>query len=202
MEESPDAGPLLSNDHNNDLDIMFSQWLNAEFLPRDDLPLLGLNPPLGQSSSRVFGNGMIWPTMHDFEGLENPVNPYQGLAMQPDSFDCTPESESTQNEVEDYNQFLYPRPRESGGGSCLETFYRMSMPTPYARFSADHLVRHYFTDVCSLVSCFDSPLNPFRKLVANEISRSNTVSLAVQSMAIANLANNYLYMAPLGMASK
>jgi hypothetical protein len=86
--------------------------------------------------------------------------------------------------------------------SLLETFYRISPPTPTARFSAEHLIQHYFSDVCSLISCFDSQKNPFRTLVADELTRSSTVSLSIQSMSIAHLANHYLYMAPLGIAKR
>jgi hypothetical protein len=190
--------------HQHDLDLMFSQWLNAEFLPRDDLPLLGLNLPLGQSGTQgaVAGDGILWPTLDDLPGLQLPSNPYQGLQSLSETCDC--HSETSNAYVAEGHRTLqrFETTTDTGRGSCLETFYRMSSPTPYARFSADHLVRHYFTDVCSLVSCFDSSLNPFRTLVAEEIKRSHTVSLSIQSMSIAHLANHYLYMAPLGIAKR
>lgn len=190
--------------HQYDLDLMFSQWLNAEFLPRDDLPLLGLNLPLGQSGTQasVAGDGILWPTLDDLQGLQLPLNPYQGLQTLSETCDCHPETGNAPIADDHRTSHRFETTPDPGRGSCLETFYRMSSPTPYARFSADHLVKHYFTDVCSLVSCFDSSLNPFRTLVAEELKRSSTVSLSIQSMSIAHLANHYLYMAPLGMAKR
>jgi hypothetical protein len=83
-------------------------------------------------------------------------------------------------------------------GSLLGAFYRLATPTTTARFSEEHLVQHYFSEVCSLYSCFDSAQNPFRRLVADLWKESTTIHLSIQSMAIAHLSNHYLYMAPLG----
>lgn len=84
------------------------------------------------------------------------------------------------------------------GGSLLGAFYRLATPSKTARFSEEHLVQHYFSEVCSLYSCFDSDQNPFRSLVKEMRKDSATINLAIQSMAIAHLSNHYLYMAPLG----
>lgn len=84
----------------------------------------------------------------------------------------------------------------------LGTFYRLARPTPIAQFSDEHLVTHYFSEVCSLYSCFDSVANPFRSLVSNLWTTSTTIYLSIQSMAIANLSNHYLYMAPLGQSKR
>ncbi|GAB7361494.1 hypothetical protein MBLNU230_g1550t1 [Neophaeotheca triangularis] len=84
-----------------------------------------------------------------------------------------------------------------GARSLLGTFYRLSTPSSVAHFSEEHLVQHYFTAVCPLFSCFDSTLNPFRTMV-EEMKSSKTIHIAIQSMAIAHLANHYLYMGPLG----
>lgn len=83
-------------------------------------------------------------------------------------------------------------------GSLLGAFYRLATPSTTARFSEEHLVQHYFSDVCALYSCFDSEKNPFRSLVADLWKESTTIHLSIQSMAIAHLSNHYLYMAPLG----
>lgn len=83
-------------------------------------------------------------------------------------------------------------------GSLLGAFYRLATPSKTARFSEEHLVQHYFSEVCSLYSCFDSDQNPFRSLVADLRKDSTTINLSIQSMAIAHLSNHYLYMAPLG----
>lgn len=83
-------------------------------------------------------------------------------------------------------------------GSLLGAFYRLATPTTTARFSEETLVQHYFSEVCSLYSCFDSDQNPFRTLVADLWKDSPTIHLSIQSMAIAHLSNHYLYMAPLG----
>jgi hypothetical protein len=87
-------------------------------------------------------------------------------------------------------------------GSLLGAFYRLATPTATARFSEEHLVQHYFSDVCALYSCFDSEKNPFRSLVADLWKDSTTVHLSVQSMAIAHLSNHYPYMAPLGRSKR
>lgn len=83
-------------------------------------------------------------------------------------------------------------------GSLLGAFYRLATPTTTARFSEETLVQHYFSEVCSLYSCFDSDRNPFRVFVADLWKDSPTIHLSIQSMAIAHLSNHYLYMAPLG----
>lgn len=74
----------------------------------------------------------------------------------------------------------------------LETFYRLSLPmAPKAQFTEQHLVQHYFAEVCPLVSCFDSALNPLRTLVGELWSSSSTIYHTIQSMAVANLSNHY-----------
>lgn len=83
-------------------------------------------------------------------------------------------------------------------GSLLGAFYRLATPSKTARFSEEHLVQHYFSEVCALYSCFDSDRNPFRSIVAELRKDSATIHLSIQSMAIAHLSNHYLYMAPLG----
>lgn len=84
------------------------------------------------------------------------------------------------------------------GGSLLGAFYRLATPSKTARFSEEHLIQHYFSEVSSLYSCFDSEKNPFRSIVAELRTESTTINLSIQSMAIAHLSNHYLYMAPLG----
>jgi hypothetical protein len=87
-------------------------------------------------------------------------------------------------------------------GSLLGAFYRLATPTTTARFSEEHLVQHYFSDVCALYSCFDSDRNPFRSLVSDLRKDSATIHLSIQSMAIAHLSNHYPYMAPLGRSKR
>lgn len=87
---------------------------------------------------------------------------------------------------------------EAGVSNLLETFYRLSTPTPIAHFSEQHLVQHFFHSVCPLFACYDSEFNLFRHIVKETWTRSRTVSLSIQSMAIAHLGNHYRYMAPLG----
>lgn len=200
---------LPTGPHRNALDLMFSEWLNAEFLPRDDLPLLGLNLPLGQGTSEpgtgLIGSGMHWSSLNDFEENRVPSDLYQSLQVPPYPCDCSSEACDVQSgeDTPDQDQNVsFLASGRHNNSTVLETFYRMSQPTPTARFSAEHLVKHYFTDVCALISCFDSQTNPFRTLVAEELARSSTVSLSIQSMSIAHLANHYLYMAPLGMAKR
>ncbi|SMR45735.1 unnamed protein product [Zymoseptoria tritici ST99CH_3D1] len=86
--------------------------------------------------------------------------------------------------------------------SLLGTFYRLATPTASARFSEEHLVQHYFAEVCPLFSCYGSNANPFHRLVKDLWTDSTTIHRAVQSMAIAHLSNQYPYMAPLGRAKR
>lgn len=59
-------------------------------------------------------------------------------------------------------------------------------------------MQHFFHSVCPLFACYDSELNFFRHIVKETCTRSRTVCLSMQSMAIAHLGNHYRYMAPLG----
>ena len=195
--------------HRNALDFMFSEWLNAEFLPRDDLPLLGLNLPIvqnaGEPSNGVVRNCMQRLGLSDLEEHQVPPDLYQTPHLPARPCDCTSEACDTGSEgCTPFEPQSMSSVAAEGhdNSSLLETFYRISPPTPTARFSAEHLIQHYFSDVCSLISCFDSQKNPFRTLVADELTRSSTVSLSIQSMSIAHLANHYLYMAPLGIAKR
>jgi Fungal specific transcription factor domain len=86
--------------------------------------------------------------------------------------------------------------------ALLHTFYRLSSPGQVPRFSDLDFVGHFFKHVCRLYSCFDSTLNPIRRLVAESWTSSPTIYFAIQSMAVGHLANWYPYMAPLGLTKR
>lgn len=94
------------------------------------------------------------------------------------------------------------KPATGTPGSLLHTFYRLSQPTAVSGFAEDDFVNYYFKHVARLFSCFDTRMNPFRAMVADCWRSSRTVSLAIQSMAIAHLSNWYPYMAALGLGKR
>ncbi|KJX96418.1 C6 zinc finger domain protein [Zymoseptoria brevis] len=102
-----------------------------------------------------------------------------------------------------HDQALLPhQSHPKKNSSLLRTFYRLATPTASARFSEEHLVQHYFAEVCPLFSSYGSNANPFHRLVKDLWTDSTTIHRAVQSMAIAHLSNQYPYMAPLGRAKR
>ena len=60
--------------------------------------------------------------------------------------------------------------RARGSKQLLRRFYQIpsAVPRPL-QLEATRLVEHYFSGVCSLYSCFDSPLNPFRTSVNGKL---------------------------------
>ena len=87
-----------------------------------------------------------------------------------------------------------PTTIEVDPANLLRWFYR-SQPSSY---SDTDLVEHYFTNVCRLYSIFDSVKNPFRALVGSNWDASGSISLAIQSMACAHLANDDRAMVQIG----
>lgn len=51
-----------------------------------------------------------------------------------------------------------------------------------------HLVEYYFSNVCPIISCFDSPSNPFRYEISNMMRTSKTVFCCIQAMSAAHLS--------------
>lgn len=115
----------------------------------------------------------------DLDGLvmsEDPTTSMQQVALhdkQPEAADARPAQSSAR---------------------LLRWFYRIS-PEHYADTD---LVEHYFGQVCRLYTIFDSTRNPFRTLVYSNWDSSETISLAIQSMACGHLANRNPTMARLG----
>lgn len=50
------------------------------------------------------------------------------------------------------------------------------------------LVEYYFKEVCGMMSCYDSPLNPYRTTISNSWSNSPALYYTTQSMAAACLS--------------
>ncbi|KAI1623232.1 fungal-specific transcription factor domain-containing protein [Exophiala viscosa] len=51
-----------------------------------------------------------------------------------------------------------------------------------------YLVSYYFSNVCPVISCFDSPTNIFRRELPSLIRASETISLCIQAIATARLS--------------
>lgn len=103
--------------------------------------------------------------------------------------------------VEEEVAFHCP-PTTSGSKRFLQTFYRMSQPGRVSGLADEDFVNYYFNSVCTVYSCFDSPHNKFRSLVADAWTNSATIYLAIQSMAAGHLANHYPSLAPLGVQKR
>jgi hypothetical protein len=79
--------------------------------------------------------------------------------------------------------------------SLLLDYYRL----PPTSNTHTMLVQHYFSDVCSLFSSFDSSLNPFRVTIGRIWDSSPSIYYAIQSMAAAQLANTFPQMIVTGL---
>lgn len=86
--------------------------------------------------------------------------------------------------------------------SLLQTYYRLSEPGQVIGLTDESFVDYYFENVCSVLSCFDSAMNPFRSVVEQMWTNSAAMYLTIQSMAIGHLANYYPYLAPLGLEKR
>lgn len=71
---------------------------------------------------------------------------------------------------------------------------QLSMPScgmPLAKALQDHsstLVEYYFKEVCGMMSCYDSQMNPYRTTISNSWSSSVSLYYTTQSMAAACLS--------------
>jgi hypothetical protein len=62
-----------------------------------------------------------------------------------------------------------------------------SLP-PSLQDTTTFLVEYYFSNVCPILSCFDSPSNPFRYEISNMIRTSSALSNCIQAMSAAHLS--------------
>lgn len=85
--------------------------------------------------------------------------------------------------------------------SLLLDYYRLpnTSLTPSLNDTHTMLVEHYFRDVCTLYSSFDSSLNPFRVSIGRIWDSSPSIYYAIQSMAAAQLANTFPQMGVTGL---
>ncbi|KAF4973334.1 hypothetical protein FZEAL_9350 [Fusarium zealandicum] len=78
--------------------------------------------------------------------------------------------------------------------SRLDSPNQVSRPRcemPLAQALQDHtsiLVEYYFKEVCGMMSCYDSPMNPYRTTISNVWSGSQSLYYVTQSMAAACLS--------------
>lgn len=195
--------PSLGDDPSTNLNL--SDWFNLEMGRWDDLsfsniammdqsfamnmPLSFDEPPQQCTSLSSLPSSLAIAVPEELQSDSDVVSNVQHIGNLPNQTPWTEPMSSQSQEIPAAN-------------SLLGTFYRLSSPSPTPQFSDEHLVRHYFNEICSLYSCFDSLLNPFRHLVRDMWQSSKTIHLSIQSMAIAHLANHYLYMAPLGLVKR
>lgn len=85
--------------------------------------------------------------------------------------------------------------------SLLLNYYRIPNAPLSPSLNETHtmLVEHYFRDVCTLYSSFDSSLNPFRASIGRIWDSSPSIYYAIQSMAAAQLANTCPQMSVTGL---
>ncbi|OCK83776.1 hypothetical protein K432DRAFT_321533 [Lepidopterella palustris CBS 459.81] len=85
--------------------------------------------------------------------------------------------------------------------SLLRNYYRLPSVSLNSYFNDTNtmLVEHYFRDVCTLFSSFDSSLNPFRVSIGRIWDSSPSIYYAIQSMAAAQLANTFPHMGATGV---
>lgn len=85
--------------------------------------------------------------------------------------------------------------------SLLLNYYRIPNTSLSPSLNETHtmLVEHYFRDVCTLYSSFDSSLNPFRASIGRIWDSSPSIYYAIQSMAAAQLANTFPQMSVTGL---
>lgn len=60
------------------------------------------------------------------------------------------------------------------------------------------LIEYYFKEVCGMMSCYDSQMNPYRTTISNTWSNSSPLYFIVQSMSAACLADVYPEFAHVG----
>jgi hypothetical protein len=207
-ERSNATGPEIASTwppNQLDFDPAMLDWM--------DYGMPGFEPFASNNMAQLYGSSQTpFAQYHPLSGLPSPETGLMHTGLDPYSFsplgvprnnlasgipgiDTSPPDNAPNAPVNTPNDDEEER---KDSGSLLGAFYRLATPTTTARFSEQHLVQHYFSEVCALYSCFDSDKNPFRSLVADLWKDSTTIHLSIQSMAIAHLSNHYLYMAPFG----
>ncbi|KAH7151759.1 C6 zinc finger domain protein [Dactylonectria estremocensis] len=128
-----------------------------------------------------------WP-----EGILSPV---QQLELDPTPAPSSQLDHGELNEEEVWsNTLLNPAQPKSKVPDRQVSFRRFSAShrdMPLSRALQDHssvLVEYYFKEVCGLMSCYDSRMNPYRTAISNVWSQSQPLYYIIQSMAAACLS--------------
>lgn len=201
MAQDPTGG-------NSDMEMF--EWPNLENYGFEDL---GLSTPLGHS---IYGMDMDTNLAFPYFGGMGSGGPMPQMAPQlvedipygmPSAADQNKQTLPRQTHEPGSNTITRDNSRSPSefateSASLLQTFYRLSVPSAVPGFSDDDLVSHYFQNVCTLYSCFDSDINPFRSLVAEVWTDCKTTRLSIESMSVGHLANFYPHMASLGIAKR
>ncbi|BCS23614.1 uncharacterized protein APUU_40058S [Aspergillus puulaauensis] len=86
---------------------------------------------------------------------------------------------------------LFAAESESSAPVALDQASSVPCEMPLAHALQDHssvLVEYYFKEVCGMMSCYDSQLNPYRTTISDIWSRSPSLYYVTQSMAAACLS--------------
>ncbi|KAF4946105.1 hypothetical protein FSARC_14275 [Fusarium sarcochroum] len=115
--------------------------------------------------------------------------PDQTLAQTPDTISQGPNEDR-----------LWPISLSGTAQSGLQALIRPEssnqLPEPVCEMPLSHalqdhtsiLVEYYFKEVCGMMSCYDSPMNPYRTTISNMWSGSQSLYYITQSMAAACLS--------------
>ncbi|KAF5138031.1 Beauvericin cluster-specific repressor BEA4 [Metarhizium anisopliae] len=116
--------------------------------------------------------------------FEQTPGPMSGGMYQPfDEDGCWPNSLLSETRSEFDMPTLFESPSQPWGSRC---------EMPLAQALQDHtsiLVEYYFKEVCGMMSCYDSQMNPYRTTISNIWSGSQSLYYVTQSMAAACLSD-------------
>lgn len=156
------------------------------------------NPGFGPTSMPGFGGIFpVGPGWNGFQPIETPGAITESQEVDDEEIGDAPEGASLE-----VSTTLESSAPSSSSSRFLQTYYRLSVPGHVSGLSDEDFVNHYFNNICSTYSCFDSDMNPLRTLVAETWTNSATIYLAIQSLAVGHLANYYPTLATLGVQKR
>jgi Fungal specific transcription factor domain len=169
-------------------------------MPLDQYALDSYNSEWLHQFSDVINTTSV--NLHEHDSLESPF-PFMELSEETQLFDQGRKSGSVdQVGFQEHNpDELWPRAllntEQSNFGipKLLASPIQSSAPLsimPLSQALQDHssiLVEYYFKEVCGMMSCYDSQMNPYRTTVSNAWSHSESLYYITQSMAAACLSD-------------
>lgn len=94
-------------------------------------------------------------------------------------FELREVSDDTQIRLSRRGQLVHPRPRNEHVQPCLYD-------------NTSYLISYYFEYICPLLSCFDSPTNPFRVEVSDAMQDSESISYCIQAMSASHISKTQI----------